>query len=351
MAAEELVHLERIDDAHGLLVEGFSRSKDPGVAFDTARLLGRTIERDDAVRDFLTMVDEELQRSGGEAGSDADVDAGLLAARGELRSWTGDFKGAQADFEQALDGLDEEDPCRDLAAEGYAVAFNREAFRLVEEGETEQAIFLIKRAMDLAPEWVGLHVNLGRMFMALGRNNKAMAEFQAAISGDDEDPIAWFNLGHLQRETGEPAASVISLGKVLELDPEYPDARPELAAAYHDLRRFEDAARLLEEELAEDDTCTACNHNLGLAYLELDQPGDAEKRFRKATELDEGYFRARYNLAGALVRLARPDDAMDELKRAHKLDPALTREWLSEDRVEFASIANRAEFQELLTES
>ncbi len=347
MAAEELVHLDKVDEAHGLLVEGFARSKDPGVAFDTARLLGRTIEREDAVRDFLTMVDAEIYDGGGDS---SETDAGLLSARGELRSWSGDFAGAEQDFGRALDGLQDDDPCRELAAEGFAVAYNREAFRRVEEGETEQAIFLIKRAMDLAPEWVGLHVNLGRMFMALGRNNKAKIEFESAIDGDGEDPIAWFNLGHLQRETGEPEAAVISFGKVLELDPGYPDVRPELAAAYHDLHRYEDATRLLEEELADDDTCTACNHNLGLAYLELERHEEAEHRFRKATELDDSYFRARYNLAGALVRLSRFDDAMAELITARKLDPKLTRDWLSEDRVEFAAIAGRPEFQELLTD-
>jgi tetratricopeptide (TPR) repeat protein len=293
------------------------------------------------------MVDEELVRADS---AKEDLDAGLLSARAELRSWTGDFVGARDDFEQALQGLQQDDPCRELAAEGFAVAYNREAFRLVEEGQTEQAIFLIKRAMDLAPEWVGLHVNLGRMFMALERNKKARAEFEAAIAGDGEDPIAWFNLGHVQREMGEPEASVISFDKVLELDIDYPDVRPELAAAYHDLRRFEDAARLLEEELGDDDTCTACNHNLGLAYLELEQPDKAEARFRKATELDASYFRARYNLAGALVRLGRHDDAMTELITAHGLDSTLMREWLSEDRVEFATIAGRPEFQRLLKE-
>ena len=348
LAAEELVHLGRLDEAHGLLIDGFSRGGDPGLAFDIARLLGRTPERDDAVRDFLATVDTAVAAAAGPEGDPPAI--ALFAARAELRSWTGDFTGAQADFERCLADLEEAHPHRELVSEGLAVAYNREAFRLVDEDQTEQAIFLIKRAMDLAPQWVGLHVNLGRMFMELGKMSKAREEFERAITGDEEDPVAWFNLGHLQREVGETEAAVVSLAKVLDLEESYPDVRPELAAAYHDLHRFEDAVRLLKEELAEDDSCTACNHNLGLAHLELERPGDAERHFRRAVDLDPSYFRARYNLAGALVRLGRHDEAMKALITAHDLDAIMTGEWLSEDRVEFAAIAGRAEFQGLLVD-
>ena len=339
LVAEELVHLDRGAEALGVVLEGFARGGHPSLAFIAARVAARTVESDDSVRQVFDAVEAALARPRRRRDPD------LLAARGEVLSWWGNHADARRDLDAALAALPDGDGRRGDVTEALAVAYNREASAIYDGEDSERAVFLLKRAMDLAPDWVGLHVNLGRKFLSLGRMARARSEFEAAIEGDPEDPIAWFNLGHLQRDMGELEAAAESFRRVLDLDEAYPDARPELAGAYHEMSRYEDVTRLLEAELGDDPECTACNHNLGLAYLELGRVADAEARFRRAVELDGTYFRARYNLAGALVRLGRDDEGAAELIEAFKLDADLTRDWLAEDREDFDRVLDRPEIR------
>jgi len=337
LIGRELLHLGRPDEAAVRLREGWIETRDGTLAVGLARLYTRELADTDAGLGFLVELEEEL------AGRPDDPD--LRCARGEVLAWMEDFEGAEAELRSVL----EDDPDHEAAREALAVACNRESLDLYADGCTEQAMFLLKRAMDLAPDWVGLHVNMGRLLLTLGRTERAQQEFERAADGDPQDPLAWFHLGHLLADQGNHAASADAFSRALDLDPDFEGLRPALAGELHELRELDAAIELLEEETTADPSCSICHHNLGLAYHEVGRSGEAVGAFRTAAAEDPGYFRAHYNLAVVLAQLGRFDEALAPLTKALAIDEDKTRQWLALDHRDFAPVAADPRFSPFLS--
>lgn len=338
LVGREFVHLGRPEEAEQHLRSGWERGAAGLVAASLARLYARDLAEGEGGTAFLVEVEEALLER-----PDDDL---LRCARGELRSWLEDFVRAEEDFQAVL----ELDPEHAEARDGLAVACNRESFRLFTDGRTEQAIFYLKRAMAMAPDWHGLHVNLGRMFSALGKEKRARQEFELAASMDPDDPFAWFNLGHLQAGQGEHATAAESLRRARDLDPRLEGLRPALAGVLHELGEAEEAIELLEEELEDDPECAICRHNLGLAFLEVGDPKQAVRELRAAIAADRTYFRAHYNLAVVLAQLGRHEESLPALEEAVTLDEQRTREWLAIDRGDFGPVLDDPRFRPFFEE-
>ena len=123
-------------------------------------------------------------------------------------------------------------------------------------GRWEDAIQAFQRALKnpLYREPAPAHFNLGLAYYHLKRYDEAMAAFADAIRVDPAylDPRMW--RGITLYEQGKDREAIDELGRVLRLNPRYPDA---YRVYYY----------------------------LGLAYLRLGQKADAEKAFRQTVEL------------------------------------------------------------------
>ena len=135
------------------------------------------------------------------------------------------------------------------------------------------------------------------------------------------------------------------LEKALALDREYPDIRPELAAVFHQLGRFEDASHILEEELAANGPCATCCYNLGLAYLEQDDVVGARRGFEAAVAVEPNYQLAHYNLGCVLGRQGETRGAVESFAEAYRVDPEQTRRWLRSDTEDFSALLEEPLFQ------
>ncbi|MBM4319129.1 MAG: tetratricopeptide repeat protein, partial [Deltaproteobacteria bacterium] len=203
-------------------------------------------------------------------------------------------------------------------------------------------------ALNVTPDWTGLHVNLGQLFSALGRHRLAQKELLLAVAGDPHDSIAAFNLARLHRRQGETEQAIAWFEKTLSLDDDYADARPELASMLYEQGSYQRSATLLEEELQRDGACPVCHHNLGLALLQLGRPDEALTHLMRALDLDPRYFRAHYNLAALSAAQGWEQQALEHLERAFELDPDTTRAWLDLDRADFVQLASHPRLLQLL---
>jgi len=74
-----------------------------------------------------------------------------------------------------------------------------------------------------------------------------LAEYEAAVSANPDDPQAWYNLGAYYRVRGEPYKAVEALERAVSLRPDFPDARYMLGLAYADQGQVDKAVKLFEE--------------------------------------------------------------------------------------------------------
>ena len=131
-------------------------------------------------------------------------------------------------------------------------------------------------------------------------------------------------LGFVMARLGKPEAALADYRKALELDPKCASAHANLAVAFVQAGKLDDAESHYRQALA--GKPTAATHN-GLAYVLARQgrTDEAVAEYRKAIDLDAGFTPAYNNLAGTLARQGKLEEAEHyyRLSLAQKPSPAV----------------------------
>ena len=191
--------------------------------------------------------------------------------------------------------------------------FESDANRLVEIGffyvQIEapfEAVRVLERAVQLAPEDHRAHNSLGTAYLISLRLDDAASEFQRAIDLDSKDEFANLNLGHLARATGDYQRAVSFYRNQIVLKKDDAEAHGGLAIALLALGRDEEAATEIKKatELAPLDyrlltqLCFfyVCRKKPAQARPLIDQAARIERRYawayigRAETDALEGKF-------------------------------------------------------------
>lgn len=95
-----------------------------------------------------------------------------------------------------------------------------------------QAIDSYRQALELAPEWIDAHINLGVALYQMGRVEEARAEFAAAVQLDPLSGISRYNLGCVLEEQGRIDEAIGHLRRAARAMPAHADVHFNLALAY-----------------------------------------------------------------------------------------------------------------------
>jgi tetratricopeptide (TPR) repeat protein len=127
--------------------------------------------------------------------------------------------------------------------------FETEPNRLVEIGffyvqieAPVEAVRVLERAVQLAPQDHRAHNSLGTAYLISLRLDDAAAEFQRALGLDSNDEYANLSLGNLTRATGDYERAVSYYRKQIAIKPDDAEAHGGLAIALLALGRDEEAA-------------------------------------------------------------------------------------------------------------
>jgi tetratricopeptide (TPR) repeat protein len=252
----------------------------------------------------------------------------LLVVKGELLLELGRPLEARVAFERAQDHEITGEPAR----LGLARSYNLEGIELCERGEFEPAIFAFKHAANLDPEWSGPWVNLGVAFGRMGRSERSLEAYAAALEREPRNPVALFNQGTLLHEIGRLKDAAITLEDLLIVAPDYPQARAALANVLGEMKEFDRAIALFLEEI-EIDPCQASSwSSLGLAYVCSGHVPKGEECLEQALALDPNHINSFFNLAAIYVSQERYEDARRVLRRAQVIDPQKTQKLLAQEK-------------------
>jgi Flp pilus assembly protein TadD len=95
-----------------------------------------------------------------------------------------------------------------------------------------EAIETYRRVVELAPDWIEAHINLGVACYHTGRLVEARAAFRAAVDLDPLNGISRYNLGCTLEELGELDEAVDHLRRAARAMPAHSDVHFNLALAY-----------------------------------------------------------------------------------------------------------------------
>jgi cytochrome c-type biogenesis protein CcmH/NrfG len=125
----------------------------------------------------------------------------------------------------------------------------RLGFVLAGTGKCGSAVTYFEKAVARGMPGADPHLGLARCHAMARRPDRAVAELRAGDRAEPDNPVVLANLGIVLSDGGRPAEGIPSLERAVSLDPDFHEARFNLAVAYARAERREDAAREAAELL------------------------------------------------------------------------------------------------------
>jgi tetratricopeptide (TPR) repeat protein len=144
------------------------------------------------------------------------------------------------------------------------------------EGDSAAAIVSYRSALTERPGVVAALVGMARAEEASGRNAEAGTLLRAAVQQAPKDPIANGELGLFEARSGNRTSSIGHLECAWEGDRSNPEIALQLARAYQETGRIQDALRLLETAAPQLRDSKALHLQLAQLYTALHRSGDAQ---------------------------------------------------------------------------
>ena len=192
----------------------------------------------------------------------------------------------------------------------------------VEEGRAKEAVALLKKAVELKPNYAPAHNNLGAAWLALDDSLSAEAAFRQSSQLDAAFVAPRLGLSECALRRGEIAKAEEEIMTAEALEPDNLQARSLMANVHLARGEHRAAVTALKAvvEATPDDVRARCN--LGTACrLGGDFPA-AEQQYRAALGLRPEHSDAYYGLGETLRAVAKLDEAHQAFADALKFDPA-----------------------------
>jgi len=140
-----------------------------------------------------------------------------------------------------------------------SVSYFNEAYELESQGQYEQAILLLNKAIERNPENLGALINRGSDKSALGLYNDAIADYDLVIDLDPENTLAIFNKANNLKRLERFQEAIQLYNKAIELK----------GGGFFVMDYLENSF-VNEDEFAFDVPSVEIKFEQGLAYYEID---------------------------------------------------------------------------------
>ena len=195
-------------------------------------------------------------------------------------------------------------------------------------GKPEHAIYQLKRAVSLAPDYSYARNKLGEVLASQGRLGDAIAQFSAIIAQDAKDALAHRNLGVALSQMGQMDEGATELKKALSLQPRFADAHRRLGRILAKQGKSREAMQHYKAAVSLDPDNADLHFEFGLLLQRVGAINGATSEYRKALDLRPDFADAHNNLAVALYFKGDYDGAWEHLKLAERCgfrpNPAFT---------------------------
>jgi tetratricopeptide (TPR) repeat protein len=167
----------------------------------------------------------------------------------------------------------------------------------------------LRQAIDLDPSLIPARLYLARLYLDLGRPERASEELQAALATMPGQPQLQALLAESQRQLGKPDAALDLTAQALKSNPSLAEARYYQGLALSDLKRRDEAIKAFEDVLQAGGKRPEVYATLGNAYLEAGRLDEAIKSLTDGIMLDP-------TRPGPVIQLARAYRLKGQLTKA-----------------------------------
>lgn len=214
----------------------------------------------------------------------------------------------------------------DAGVAPQARAAYEQAMKFVKDGDVEEAIGALKRAVEIDHSYLRALNDLGVLYLKLNRLSEAEEALSQAVKINKRFYFARLNLGIVLNRQGKYKEASEVLGALRKEEPKLAGVRLPYAEALAGAGKTAEAKQLLRDVLSEatlDQAVQAEAHfRLGAIFNREENFAEAATELEKSAQLDPNSLAAHLQLGGALIQLKKFAEAERELLRAYEIGGA-----------------------------
>lgn len=191
----------------------------------------------------------------------------------------------------------------------------------LQDGKLDAALAELEALVTADPENPVFRGKLAAAWRDRGSFEKAVPLYRQAAEAVATDPEAWYNLAAALQETGQLAEARQSIEKALRLDATRPEAHNTLGIIELGEGKLEEARREFETATRLDPRNALAMNNLGNALRALGRNGEAEQAYQRSAALAPRYAEPLNGLGTLEVERDQPRAALPYFERALSLAP------------------------------
>ncbi len=274
---------------------------------------------------------EEARRTAGRIAELFPDNPDALEVKARILFYLGDYGGAAACWRKCL----RRDP-------SYAYAYHGLGLVAAKEADYEEAATQQRQALELAPGYCDIVVELADVLMKLDSAGEAVAVLERHIGMSPQSLDAWIQLGHAYLQEREFQKAHDAYRAALGIHAEVPAAQFGMATSLARLRKTAEAREAMEKyrelearkiEIRTDlrhrfDDLKAMSANVaakfalaGRVCLAHGELAEAERLFRRAATLDPANAQCRVQLASLYQQTSRSEEALRMCRQLIEIEP------------------------------
>jgi len=204
-----------------------------------------------------------------------------------------------------------------------AVAAYEAGMKALGNGQTEDAILQLKRAIKLSSHYLRALNDLGVLYLQLNRLPEAAELFAQAVKVDQNFHLARLNLGVVLHRQGHDKEAVKTLALLYEKDGSLKGLALSYADALLGVAELAKAEQVLRAALTESTSDTSAqvdlHYKLGVVLNRRDQFEQAAEELKKAVTINDSAANAQLLLGATLLQLNRLGESEKSLLRAYEV--------------------------------
>ncbi len=164
-------------------------------------------------------------------------------------------------------------------------------------GEKNKMIELLKRALEIEPNYPQAHYNLGIALQEKGQLRAAIASYEKALKLRPQYPEALFSLGNAYKQAGDLDSAISFYLKALNHQPNSPDVLYNLGNALKRKEDFNGAISSYQRALKLNPNFSSALINLGLSLQEQGDLKGAISTYQEVLKLNPNSSETYWNLS------------------------------------------------------
>lgn len=194
-------------------------------------------------------------------------------------------------------------------------------FGLSLQMQGKDALFALRKAVELLPNDAEAHSNLAAVLQACGQLDAAVASSRRALQINPNFAEAHNNLGVALQDLGQFEEAVASYMRALEIKPDFSEVYNNLGGALKELGQFDDAMICYRSALLIKPDFAQAHSNLGVVLRALGQHEAEVESYRRALEIDPACSEALLGMGQLYLARGEMAEAENFFRRALKIKP------------------------------